>query len=176
MNQSGPGSMQCSLHRCPSRPPLLQRNHRRQCHDQKEIPPLQIHALLLLLFAFRRKLLCEVTPSARALGRAALRARGFDRTSVRMSSPSSLIRRASAGGGSWRAPWKGGVFQWVQVPPGNRSSRKQPEQRIGTNYLTPNPGFQYQRLILDLRPCGYCSAAPRWRRRSSQAGTSRRGG
>jgi hypothetical protein len=25
-------------------------------------------------------------------------------------------------------PWKGGVFQWVQVPPGNRSSRKQPEQ------------------------------------------------
>jgi hypothetical protein len=28
----------------------------------------------------------------------------------------------------WRAPWKGGAFQWVQVPPGNRSSRKQPEQ------------------------------------------------
>ncbi len=27
-----------------------------------------------------------------------------------------------------RAPWKGGAFQWVQVPPGNRSSRKQPEQ------------------------------------------------
>jgi hypothetical protein len=26
------------------------------------------------------------------------------------------------------APWKGGAFQWVQVPPGNRSSRKQPEQ------------------------------------------------
>jgi len=23
---------------------------------------------------------------------------------------------------------KGGVFQWVQGPPGNRSSRKQPEQ------------------------------------------------
>ena len=28
----------------------------------------------------------------------------------------------------WRAPCKGGAFQWVQVPPGNRSSRKQPEQ------------------------------------------------
>jgi hypothetical protein len=27
-----------------------------------------------------------------------------------------------------RAPWKGGAFQRVQVPPGNRSSRKQPEQ------------------------------------------------
>jgi hypothetical protein len=26
------------------------------------------------------------------------------------------------------APWNGGVFQWVQVPPGDRSSRKQPEQ------------------------------------------------
>src|SRR5215472_8179770 len=26
------------------------------------------------------------------------------------------------------APWKGGAFQWVQVPPGERSSRKQPEQ------------------------------------------------
>ena len=26
------------------------------------------------------------------------------------------------------APWKGGVFQWVRGPPGNRSSRKQPEQ------------------------------------------------
>jgi|SRR6266404_3204177 len=30
--------------------------------------------------------------------------------------------------GLWRAPWKGGAFQWVQVPPGKRSSRKQPEQ------------------------------------------------
>src|SRR5450631_2596696 len=28
----------------------------------------------------------------------------------------------------WRAPWKGGAFQWVQAPPGNRSSRKQSEQ------------------------------------------------
>ena len=27
-----------------------------------------------------------------------------------------------------RAPWKGGAFQWVRVPPGERSSRKQPEQ------------------------------------------------
>ncbi|MBR0799429.1 acyltransferase, partial [Bradyrhizobium jicamae] len=26
----------------------------------------------------------------------------------------------------WRAPCKGGAFQWVQAPPGNRSSRKQP--------------------------------------------------
>ena len=26
------------------------------------------------------------------------------------------------------APWQGGAFQWVQVPPGERSSRKQPEQ------------------------------------------------
>jgi len=30
--------------------------------------------------------------------------------------------------GFTRAPWKGGAFQWVQIPPGNRSSRKQPEQ------------------------------------------------
>jgi hypothetical protein len=30
--------------------------------------------------------------------------------------------------GNWRAPCKGGVFQWVQAPPGNRSSRKQSEQ------------------------------------------------
>ena len=36
--------------------------------------------------------------------------------------------RASRDDRSWRAPWKGGAFQWVQVPPGNRSSRKQPEQ------------------------------------------------
>jgi hypothetical protein len=28
----------------------------------------------------------------------------------------------------WRAPCKGGAFQWVQTPPGNRSSRKQSEQ------------------------------------------------
>jgi len=28
----------------------------------------------------------------------------------------------------WRAPCKDGAFQWVQVPPGNRSSRKQSEQ------------------------------------------------
>jgi hypothetical protein len=34
-------------------------------------------------------------------------------------------RRKSAFGD---APLKGGAFQWVQVPPGNRSSRKQPEQ------------------------------------------------
>ena len=31
-------------------------------------------------------------------------------------------------GGIGCAPWKGGAFQWVQVPPGERSSRKQPEQ------------------------------------------------
>ena len=28
----------------------------------------------------------------------------------------------------WRAPCKGGAFQWVKIPPGNRSSRKQSEQ------------------------------------------------
>jgi hypothetical protein len=28
----------------------------------------------------------------------------------------------------WRAPCKDGAFQWVQAPPGNRSSRKQSEQ------------------------------------------------
>ena len=28
----------------------------------------------------------------------------------------------------WRAPCKGAAFQWVQAPPGNRSSRKQSEQ------------------------------------------------
>ena len=27
-----------------------------------------------------------------------------------------------------RAPCEGGAFQWVQVPPGDRSSREQPEQ------------------------------------------------
>jgi hypothetical protein len=26
------------------------------------------------------------------------------------------------------APGEGGAFQWVQAPPGDRSSRKQPEQ------------------------------------------------
>jgi hypothetical protein len=30
--------------------------------------------------------------------------------------------------GFWRAPCKGGAFQWVQAPPGNRTSRKQSEQ------------------------------------------------
>jgi DNA polymerase-3 subunit epsilon len=41
----------------------------------------------------------------------------------------ATIDRCRVGnGGSWRAPWKGGAFRWVQVPPGNRSSRKQPEQ------------------------------------------------
>jgi len=39
---------------------------------------------------------------------------------------SDWIHRMSSGIGC--APWKGGVFQWVQVPPGDRSSRKQPEQ------------------------------------------------
>jgi hypothetical protein len=28
----------------------------------------------------------------------------------------------------WRAPCKDGAFQWVKIPPGNRSSRKQSEQ------------------------------------------------
>ena len=28
------------------------------------------------------------------------------------------------------APWQGGAFQWVQVPPGERSGRKQPEQLL----------------------------------------------
>ena len=30
--------------------------------------------------------------------------------------------------GYWCAPCKGGAFQWVKIPPGNRSSRKQSEQ------------------------------------------------
>ena len=39
------------------------------------------------------------------------------------------VEEALTGDGRlWRAPWKGGAFQWVQVPPGKRSSRKQPEQ------------------------------------------------
>jgi len=35
----------------------------------------------------------------------------------------------------WRAPCKGGAFQWAQIPSGNRSSRKQSEQRgaLGSN-------------------------------------------
>src|SRR5215831_855657 len=39
----------------------------------------------------------------------------------------SLIRRIAVVR-SGRAPCEGGAFQWVQAPPGNRSSRKQPEQ------------------------------------------------
>jgi Ca2+-binding RTX toxin-like protein len=35
---------------------------------------------------------------------------------------------AEVNGGNGCAPWKGGAFLWVQVPPGNCSSRKQPEQ------------------------------------------------
>jgi hypothetical protein len=42
----------------------------------------------------------------------------------RASSRSGQVRFA-------RAPWKGGTFQWVRVPPGNRSSRKQSEQHGG---------------------------------------------
>jgi len=38
------------------------------------------------------------------------------------------IKRAPDDFRFWRAPCKGGAFQWVQAPPGNRSSRKQPEQ------------------------------------------------
>jgi hypothetical protein len=36
--------------------------------------------------------------------------------------------RLARNGRDWRAPCKGGAFQWVKVPPGNRSSRKQSEQ------------------------------------------------
>ena len=47
------------------------------------------------------------------------RARDYrDALGARLLAPVSVIR----------APWKGGAFQWVQIPPGNRSSRKQPEQ------------------------------------------------
>jgi hypothetical protein len=34
----------------------------------------------------------------------------------------------SGNGRYLRAPCEGGAFQWVQAPPGDRSSRKQPEQ------------------------------------------------
>ena len=37
-------------------------------------------------------------------------------------------RYPAAKNGHHCAPRKGGAFQWVQIPPGNRSSRKQPEQ------------------------------------------------
>src|SRR5258705_9957303 len=36
--------------------------------------------------------------------------------------------RLARNGRDWRAPCKGGAFQWVQIPSGNRSSRKQSEQ------------------------------------------------
>jgi DNA-binding transcriptional LysR family regulator len=50
------------------------------------------------------------------------RVRGFlDATSAWAKAPRGSDR-------FWRAPWKGGAFQWVQAPPGNRSSRKQSEQ------------------------------------------------
>ena len=40
----------------------------------------------------------------------------------------SSSRRSGEGRGYGRAPCKGGAFQWVQIPSGNRSSRKQSEQ------------------------------------------------
>jgi hypothetical protein len=42
----------------------------------------------------------------------------------------------------WRAPRKGGAFQWPQAPPGNRSSRKQPEQSWRYELAE---AFRYQR-------------------------------
>lgn len=38
-------------------------------------------------------------------------------------------RKAETNDRSGCAPCKGGAFQWVRIPPGKRSSRKQPEQR-----------------------------------------------
>jgi hypothetical protein len=46
----------------------------------------------------------------------------------RLIYPRSRTSIASADVRLGCAPWKGGAFQWVQGPPGNRSSRKQPEQ------------------------------------------------
>jgi hypothetical protein len=43
-------------------------------------------------------------------------------------SPRAFDHGMAANVSSGCAPWQGGAFQWVQVPPGNRSSRKQPEQ------------------------------------------------
>ena len=42
----------------------------------------------------------------------------------------------------WRTPRKGGAFQWPQAPPGNRSSRKQPEQSWRYELAE---AFRYQR-------------------------------
>src|ERR1700733_12874768 len=57
-------------------------------------------------------------PFASISGRPGRRAQGrFD--------PST---KPSGNGRYLRAPGEGGAFQWVQVPPGERSSRKQPEQ------------------------------------------------
>jgi Sulfatase len=64
----------------------------------------------------------------------------IDMPSRRDLRPRAILKRASTGAFSRLhpsssandrlgcAPWKGGAFQWVRVPPGNRSSRKQPEQ------------------------------------------------
>ena len=40
----------------------------------------------------------------------------------------SRVKQSNLHVRSGRAPCKGGAFQWVQAPPGNRSSRKQLEQ------------------------------------------------
>ena len=68
-----------------------------------------------------------------------LRCAARTRSVVRLSQPEpwspirpSLVRPAvrhqSVNVRSLRAPREGGAFQWVQAPPGERSSRKQPEQ------------------------------------------------
>ena len=42
-----------------------------------------------------------------------------------------VVRLSVTNGCNGCAPCQGGAFQWVKVPPGNRSSRKQPEQAGG---------------------------------------------
>jgi transposase-like protein len=50
----------------------------------------------------------------------------------------------------WRAPCKGGAFQWVKAPPGNRSSRKQSELKW-TPEIGPN-----------VKVCGVLLCLNRW--------------
>jgi hypothetical protein len=55
-------------------------------------------------------------------------------------------------------PWKGGALQWVRDPPGNRSSRKQPEQ---------DGSWRSGRKLTDRTPSDECS----YRRPTANSGS-----
>jgi hypothetical protein len=67
-----------------------------------------------------------------------------------------LHKRRPSNGRDGCAPWKGDAFQWVKVPPGNRSSRKQPHAHCGREV-----GFEVGLLCTRTsdRSCWTCAAA-----------------